>query len=188
MLENVFICEKVDHDFNIRDMFNALREGANSYQGVAEDTIYRALSEFLQQMHARGVFFRDLAGGNILVKKREPDLTFTLIDINRARFYNHPVSMPKRLSDLTRITYKLHPEGRDRFVEIYLSGMRKSKNFTFTYKVPFYLYDFKVSMKRKFGRKAIKRLFKKINEINTPVKAVVIFIFVTALTLSIGFE
>ena len=188
MLENVFICEKVDHDFNIRDMFNALREGANSYQGVAEDTIYRALSEFLQQMHARGVFFRDLAGGNILVKKREPDLTFTLIDINRARFYNHPVSMPKRLSDLTRITYKLHPEGRDRFVEIYLSGMRKSKNFTFTYKVPFYLYDFKVSMKRKFGRKAIKRLFKKINEINNPVKAVVIFIFVTALTLSIGFE
>ena len=68
MLENVFICEKVDHDFNIRDMFNALREGANSYQGVAEDTIYRALSEFLQQMHARGVFFRDLAGGNIRVK------------------------------------------------------------------------------------------------------------------------
>jgi len=177
MLENVFICEKVDHDFTIRDIFNAFREGETIYQGVTPEQVYEGLSNFLQELHGRGVFFRDLAGGNILVKKHDNALKFTLIDINRARFYNHPVTMQQRLSDLTRISHKLHWEGREALVSLYLNGMRKSKNFTFTYRLPFYLYDYKVNFKRKYGRKAIKRLSKRIGEINKSIKVAALLSF-----------
>lgn len=189
MLENVFICERVDHDFNIREIFNAFRDGEISYQGVKDETIYGALSDFLQQLHARGVFFRDLAGGNILAKKTDYGIEFTLIDINRARFYNHPVNMLQRLSDLTRISHKLHWKGRDALVGLYLNSMRKSKNFTFPYRLPFYLYDFKVNCKRKYGRKGIKRLVNRIGEINKSISIVAVIVFGAAWTLfSISFE
>lgn len=170
MLENVFICEKVDHDFSVREMFIAFREGATSYQGLKDEAAYFALSNFLHKLHGRGVFFRDLSGGNVLVKKKDDSIDFTLIDVNRARFYNHPLNMLQRLSDLTRITYKLHWEGRILLVGDYLNKMRKSKNFTFTYRIPFYLYDIKVNFKRKYGRRAIKKLGRSIREMKMPSK------------------
>jgi hypothetical protein len=41
--------------------------------------------------------------------------------------------------------------------------MLKKRHFTFRYRLPFYLYDFKVNFKRRFGRKAIKRGYRAFN-------------------------
>ncbi|MDX1573380.1 MAG: lipopolysaccharide kinase InaA family protein [Methylophaga sp.] len=159
MLENLYLCEQVEHDFSARDMVTAFRDGEIAIQGVSEAQAYPQLAAFLNDMHARGVFFRDLAGGNILIKKQADDtLAFTLIDINRARFFNRNATLSERLSDLARICHKLHWAGREQLLGEYLALNRKfGKTFNWRMKLPFYLYDFKVNFKRKYGRKAIRR-------------------------------
>ncbi len=165
MLQNLFVCEQVDHDFSAREMLIAYRDGAEQFEGIEAHEAYHQLAAFLLRMHEHGVFFRDLAGGNILIKKAaDQRLSFTLIDINRARFYNHSTPLNQRLSDLTRICHKLHWAGRDYLVGHYLQGMRKPKTFIWRYRLPFYLYDFKVNFKRRYGRKAIKRLWKRMTK------------------------
>jgi hypothetical protein len=63
----------------------------------------------------------------------------------------------QRLSDLARICHKLHWEGREYMVNHYLQSMLKPKTFNWRRRLPFYLYDYKVNFKRRYGRKAIKR-------------------------------
>lgn len=159
MLQNLYLCEQIEHDFSARDMVTAFRDGEVAIQGVSEAQAYPQLAAFLNEMHARGVFFRDLAGGNILIKKQADDtLAFTLIDINRARFFNRNATLSERLSDLARICHKLHWPGREQLLGEYLALNRKfGKTFNWRMKLPFYLYDCKVNFKRKYGRKAIRR-------------------------------
>lgn len=163
LLNNLYLCEIVDHDFSARDMLSAFKEGTTDYWGISPQDAYEQLAEFLNEMHSRGVFFRDLAGGNILIKK-QPDqrLSFTLIDINRARFFNRHATLSERLSDLTRICNKLHWDGREKLVGHYLKQGKYHRAFNWRCRLPFYLYDFKVTFKRRYGRKAITRLMRSI--------------------------
>ena len=163
LVENYYLCELVDYDFSAREVLSAFSDGATEYQGVNDEDLYQQLSRFLLELHGRGVFFRDLAGGNILIKK-QPDgqLNFTLIDVNRARFFNRNASLKERLSDLTRICNKLHWPGREKLVGHYLQHTKYKLPFNFRCRVPFYLYDFKVRFKRRYGRKAIKRLINRL--------------------------
>jgi len=163
LTDNYYLCDLVEHDFSARDILTAFNEGATEYQGIREDQLYQQLSQFLLELHGRGVFFRDLAGGNILIKKQANGLLdFTLIDINRARFFNRNATLSERLSDLTRICNKLHWSGREKLVGHYLQHTKYKLPFNFRCRLPFYLYDFKVKFKRRYGRKAIKRLFKRL--------------------------
>lgn len=162
LMDNLFLCELVDHDFTTREMLTAFQQGATEFQGIAAEDVYRQLADFLLLMHGRAVYFRDLAGGNILVKKQGQTLKFTLIDVNRARFYYRQISFSQRLSDLTRICNKLHWAGREQLVGFYLRGMPGQKTFNWRRRLPFYLYDFKVDVKRKYGRRAIKRLVNRL--------------------------
>lgn len=160
LLENYYICEFVPTDFSIRDIFGAFNEGVQEYQGVTPAQIYPQLTRYLLNMHARGVFFRDLSGGNILVTKRDNgELGFSLIDTNRAHFFNHATPLPKRLSDLTRVCIKLPWASRKELVGMYLSAL--NQEFNWRQRLPFHLYDLKVGLKKRIGRKAIKRLFSK---------------------------
>ena len=158
LLNNYYLCELVDTQTTVREMMSAFSQGAESFMGVPEREAYRQLCAFLLRMHDRGVFFRDLSGGNILLRAgAEGVFEFTLIDINRARFYNHKTALKKRISDLTRICQKLHWAGREALVGEYLEAL--GKQFSWRLRLPFYVYDTKVWLKRKLGRKAFKRLF-----------------------------
>ena len=64
--------------------------------------------------------------------------------------------MRQRFDDLVRICNKLHDDGREQFLSLYLNALGKSMRPW--YRIPFWLYDIKVVVKRRFGRKAIKRL------------------------------
>ncbi|MCB5189826.1 lipopolysaccharide kinase InaA family protein [Methylobacillus arboreus] len=160
LLQNYYICEFVETDFSIRDIFGAFYNGETSYEGVTAEQIYPQLTRYLLNMHDRGVFFRDLSGGNILVTKREDGtLAFSLIDTNRAHFFNHPTPLAKRLSDLTRVCIKLPWHSRRQLVDMYLKAI--NQEFSWRHRLPFHLYDFKVGMKKRIGRKAIKRMLRK---------------------------
>ncbi len=160
LTQNYYICEYVEADFSAREIFSAFARGEKSYQGISDEDMYTQLAEYLLTMHGRGVFFRDLSGGNILVSKgNDGRLDFSLIDTARAHFYQRGTVLPKRISDLTRICNKLHAEGRNRFMQIYMD--RLGKPFSLRWQLPFHIYNAKVVIKRALKGKAIKRLFKR---------------------------
>jgi hypothetical protein len=106
-LENsYFVYEMFQETGSIRQAFTAFRDGEKDFKGIASDTLYKQLADFLCDMHDRGTFFRDLSAGNILFRVTENDkIEFCLIDTSRAHFYNHPAGMKQRLSDLKRIAH-----------------------------------------------------------------------------------
>jgi hypothetical protein len=52
----------------------------------------------------------------------------------------------------------MDPPGRAQFLDIYLSGI--GHKLTWLDRIPFWVYDWKVILKRRIGRKAIKRLLR----------------------------
>ena len=159
--QNFYICEYVKSDFNIGQVFSAFAKGDSQYLAFSAEQIYMQFAQFCHLMHSRGIYFRDFSGGNILVSiEANQQLAFSLIDTARLHAFNHPAKHNLRISDLTRALNKLHWAGRIRFMQIYL-GMT-GRQFTWRQRIPFYIYDIKVDMKRKVGRKAWKRLMKRI--------------------------
>lgn len=160
--QNFYICDYVPADCSISEMFGWFAQGHHEFTSkngkrISAESTYQQLAGYVFDMHKRGVFFRDLSGGNVLVHIR-PDQTlhFSLIDTARARFYNWHTPMNERLADMTRICHKLHWAGRKRLMRLYLS--RRGDSFSLRYRLPFYLYDFKVGLKRRIGRKGFKKL------------------------------
>lgn len=158
LTQNYYICEYVPADFSVRDIFSAFADGASEYLGITPEAIYKQLADYLLLMHGRGTFFRDLSGGNILVNRLEGGkLAFSLIDTGRAHFFLRGTALSKRISDLSRICNKLHGTGRDRFMQIYMEGIRRE--FGFLHRIPFYLYNAKVEFKRKL--KPLKKFLRR---------------------------
>ena len=156
LLQNYYVCEHVAARFTARELIAAYASGNSEFEGVAELDAYRQLSDYLLRMHGRGILFRDLSGGNILIDKR-PDgqLVFSLIDTGRIHVFQGALSLRQRFADLVRICNKLHREGRKRFLGIYLAALRQ--RLRWWHFLSFIMYDFKVAAKRRVGRKAWKR-------------------------------
>jgi len=163
---NFYLCDYVQADCSVGEMFVHFAKGnkefhfADKNQSITAEETYMQLAQHLNLMHNRRIFFRDLSGGNVLVQI-QPDNTlhFSLIDTARARFHIFPMPFDERIADMVRISNKLHKAGRERFIGLYLASL--NRKFTFKTKLSFYLYDFKVAFKRKFGRKGIKKLIRK---------------------------
>lgn len=157
--QNFYVCEHAGADFAVREMLAAYAAGAREFRGIAEDEAYRQLTRFLLDLHGRGIFFRDLAGGNILVRQREGQpLDFVLIDTGRLHAFNRPLTLDRRVADLVRICNKLHWQGRERFLDLYFSGL--GKRLGWFDRLSFVIYDVKVALKRRIGRKAIRNLLR----------------------------
>jgi len=154
--QNFYICEYVPADYSVREMFSAFASGQSHFEGISEENAYTQVVAFLINMHNKGVFFRDLSGGNILVKKVNTDsLHFSLIDTGRARFFNNGTPISMRLSDMARACNKLNTSGRNSLMQMYMDQMKKS--FGFWQKLPFVTYNIKVAIKRQLKIKNIKK-------------------------------
>lgn len=161
---NYYICEFAQVDCHIGQVFGAFAAGEASFMGLERETVYAQLARFIHKMHHNGCYFRDLSGGNILVKIIDKtNLEFSLIDTARARFSDYGIPMHQRLADLTRACHKLDWPARRRFLGHYLglSGRQLQRH----HKIPFYLYDTKVWLKRRVGRKGIKKLRQKLTSL-----------------------
>lgn len=156
--DNYYLCEHVVADATVREMALAFAQGAQDFLGVKERVAYRQLACFLLRMHARGILFRDLSGGNVLVSAGTPgELVFTLIDTGRIRVIETGLSTGQRLSDLVRVCNKLHWDGRRQFLDSYFSELGCTLRAWQWWH--FLAYDAKVFLKRSVGRKAWKRWF-----------------------------
>ncbi|MBI1904649.1 MAG: hypothetical protein HYS20_00160, partial [Rhodocyclales bacterium] len=157
---NWFVCAHVRADATVRELFSAYAHGADSHAGIARDEACEQLCAFLLKMHGRGVYFRDLSGGNMLVHKHDDGrLGFTLIDTGRARFYHHATPLNQRIADLTRACNKLDGDGRRRFMERYLGAL--GRGFSLRHRLAFKLYDLKVALKRRLRRNALYQLLRR---------------------------
>ncbi len=159
LCQNIYVCEHLATKFSARDLVAVLNNDGAEFLGVGKKEAYEQLANFLLLMHGKGICFRDLSGGNILINKPvDGKLSFALIDTGRLRAFNHPLALGGRLSDLVRICNKMDAASRMQFLDIYLS--RIGHKLRWFDKIPFWLYDGKVVLKRKIGRKAIKRLMR----------------------------
>ena len=66
------------------------------------EDVVEALGRLARRMHDSGVFFRDFTDGNVLVTGEGGQLRLWLVDLNRARVGDHPVSRLRRCQDLAR--------------------------------------------------------------------------------------
>ena len=66
------------------------------------EEVVEALGRLARRMHDSGVLFRDFTDGNVLVTGDEGQLRLWLVDLNRARVGDRPVSRLLRYRDLAR--------------------------------------------------------------------------------------
>ncbi len=100
----------------------SIREYAEK-NSVSKDVIIR-LADFIAHLHAKGIYFRSLHPGNIIIT---PDNTMGLIDIYDMHFEKGPLSKDKRLRNFRHITRYLDEspflqgDNADVFLNAYLS-------------------------------------------------------------------
>ncbi len=158
---NLYVCEAVKHQATAREMFATFNQQHDQFLGISKTRCLQKLSHFINKMHHRGVLFRDLSAGNLLLDVCNDELDITLIDTNRARFYPHSLSNRQRIKDLVRVCNKLNWPDREAFLTYYYAG--NGKHISVFNKLPFYLYDAKVIIKRKLGRKAWRQLISRFS-------------------------
>ena len=162
--QNFYICELVPAQTTVGQLFSAFARGESAWCSIAADDILKQVAQFCLTMHQRLIFFRDLSGGNILVNidnENPNQLQFSLIDTARLRCIQQtPFPRQFRLADMARACQKLDWTNRLRLMAYYFAGIGSS--FTWHDKLSFYLYDFKVALKRKIGRKGLKKLIKRL--------------------------
>ncbi len=147
MLQNWFVCEHFKTEHSARSFFVRYAAGEERVEGYTfEEFVYRIL-RYIRRMHRRGVIFRDLSGGNVLVQVlADGKLKFSLIDTARARFQMRRFPLKARVSDLKRLCSKLDTERQAYFMNAYLK--QEGARFTQLQRWSFKLYALKAQLKR----------------------------------------
>ncbi len=148
---SVYVCEAFGDAWSARDAFTAFRSGAASFRGVPAEDLYEALSALLHKLHSRGVYFRDLSAGNLLIRRSsDATLELALIDTARVRAYRRPLGLRRRLGDLMRLCHPLHTAGRLALARQSLA--RSGLRFRGWMQVAFWYYDAKHGIKNALKR------------------------------------
>jgi hypothetical protein len=158
---NWYVCKHIADAIPVSNLFGTLARRKPHPSGIRAEALFPALAAFIKKMHDRGIHFRDLSGGNILVEGGDGDgdtaLHFQLIDTARIHIHRRGLSRNLRLSDLTRATHKLDPAGREAFLQHYFRTPGES--LPLTVRLRFALYDRKAQFKRRLrGTAGYKRL------------------------------
>lgn len=85
------------------------------------EDIIRAFARYTAHLHEAGVFHKDYSPGNILFKKTDDEVRFSLVDINRMSFA--PVSLEKGCSNFARLW------GQEDFFRIIAEEYAAERNF-----------------------------------------------------------
>lgn len=173
--ESYYLCEASEGGSSARHAFYAFNRGKPEFLGIPRAELYSAIAALLLKMHGRGVFFRDLSAGNLLLRpthyplphrgrgqgegatgdtwvhgegEKCPQVEFALIDTARAHIGVRGLSVRKRLADLMRLCHPLAWDGREEFLRAYFTaaGIR----FAPWMRLAFHYYDWKHRIKRVF--------------------------------------
>lgn len=164
LTQNWYVCDYVDGQLSVGSIFSAYKRGEEIANGIRPNIAYAQLANFLSLMHYRGIFFRDLSGGNILIRQQrhhttDGELEFSLIDTARIHVFPLGVPLRLRISDLARACHKLHPAGREAFMAQYMRII--GQRFTPMQRASFRLYDIKAELKRHLRKTALYRKLKR---------------------------
>ncbi|WP_373763407.1 lipopolysaccharide kinase InaA family protein [Porphyromonas loveana] len=91
-----YVCESIATGRDIRLAMQGLEE---------DDTLLRALAAFIARMHQAGIHHIDLSPGNVLYEQNdEGEYRFYLIDLNRMRFYDCPITGQRAYDNFARLS------------------------------------------------------------------------------------
>ncbi len=91
-----YISEQIDYDYTLGDIYN---KRPDDYRELLQ-----ACVAFIVSFHRKGVYFLDLSVGNILMKRVEEGAPiFYLVDVNRTKFYNRPLSCSEGVKAFCRL-------------------------------------------------------------------------------------
>jgi Lipopolysaccharide kinase (Kdo/WaaP) family len=117
---SLFVSRRVRGGFESRYFFRALNAGREreKFPEVDVDDLLVTLAHCLRDMHAAGIWHRDVSVGNLLVAYRNggrPDVY--IVDLNRARI-GRPLGVQRRTRDLCRLRI-FQPEHQETFLRAY---------------------------------------------------------------------
>ncbi len=115
--ESYYVCEAFATDCSVRQAFAALAKGEPAFRGIPAESVYRQVAAFVENLHDRGVFFRDLSPGNLLMRPAGGEsIDLCLIDTARARFSERHIPEALRQRDLVRLLRPLPVACREQFL------------------------------------------------------------------------
>ena len=71
VLDNWFICEHANTGIPLEAFLVPMREAKRWSKAFTFEVFSEQLIEFIRKMHWKGVYFRDLSGGNVLIRIEE---------------------------------------------------------------------------------------------------------------------
>jgi len=93
--KSFYVSEHLDYDLTYRELIH-------DFNYPDWENILRAFTRFTFKLHEKGVYFLDHSPGNTLIKRKEQDYEFYLVDLNRMKFksltYNERIKNFDRLS------------------------------------------------------------------------------------------
>lgn len=121
-----------------------------TYEGLTKRSIFEALATYINNMHGKGIYFKDLSAGNILFNIQSESIQFSLIDTGRLSDNFSNLSFKsrqrERVKDLVRIMNKFDWSTRNIFLKKYL--LLNNKHLNILFKFSFLKYDTFVFLKR----------------------------------------
>lgn len=92
--ESYFISIQHKHDFNLRDVLEDKVENKTEIlNGFVDYTV--------NKLHKNGVFHLDYSPGNILIRKEKDGYSYSVIDLNRMKFF--PIDLEKGMENLKQL-------------------------------------------------------------------------------------
>lgn len=158
--KNWYVCDFLPDRLSAGQMFACLRAGTPLPEGTEEDRLFQSLAYFVARVHARGIVFRDLSGGNVLAEATpgKSSMSFALIDTARLRVLQHRgLRSSERASDLVRLCHKLPEPKRQTFLRYYCKAAKLRHSPVSSLR--FLSYDLKVALKRRLRK---TRLYKSL--------------------------
>jgi len=93
--ESFYICEYFDYDFEIRDVLKD-----ENFKN--RDEILKAFVAFSYSLHQKGVYHIDYSPGNVLIKVKDGEYHFSIVDVNRMKFISFTQNL--RFKNLSRFS------------------------------------------------------------------------------------
>jgi hypothetical protein len=153
--ESYYLCEAFEGGSSARHAFYAFNRGEAEFLGIPKAQLYAAIASLLVKMHGRGVFFRDLSAGNLLLRRTDiRETEFSLIDTARARIGVKSLPVRKRLADLMRLCHPLAWDGREEFLRAYFTAAKI--RFRPWMRLAFQYYDWKHRIKKRLRLRRTK--------------------------------
>jgi serine/threonine protein kinase len=120
--DSCLITEAISNSSHLNHFYkNFFQRKLSKDEILFKRALLKRLARLVYAIHSKGIFYRDLHGGNILLEEdTKGEIKFVFIDLHKARFFN-PLFLWMKVYDLAHLFYTLSPKRTDsiRFLREY---------------------------------------------------------------------